>query len=380
MSASLAASRLAGSAPIRVGVSGLFLENPQNGTGRYTRRVLEQLARASDLEAVAITGQSAWTHPELRQAAQALYDDAASRPASPARTRFVTAPPCPIRLGKYGQKLYWEQVGLRLACWRLGLVCAAARQAAAVVTLSEFSKGEIERLLGLDPARIHVVLPGVEPAFQPEVDPAAIARARDRLALPPQYLLYVGGRDPRKNIGVLLDALALLRREDPLLAAQVPPLVVSAASRGADAPAQFPDWRAQAARHGLGSAVHFVERIAEEDLPAVYRGALAMCFPSRAEGFGLTPLEAMACGTPLVCSDATSLPEAVGDAGILLSPDDTAGWARAMVQVATDSGLRSRLRDRGLARARQFRWEYTGEQVHAIIVQTAGAGQRRAVR
>ncbi len=99
----------------------------------------------------------------------------------------------------------------------------------------------------------------------------------------------------------------------------------------------------------------------------MYRGAVALCFPSRAEGFGLTPVEAMACGTPAICAAATSLPEAVGDAGLLVPPDDVGGWAHAMTRIAHDDELRAQLAGRGLARAAQFRWELTGARVLEII-------------
>jgi alpha-1,3-rhamnosyl/mannosyltransferase len=182
-----------------------------------------------------------------------------------------------------------------------------------------------------------------------------------RLGLPDRYLLYVGGADARKNIGVLLEAMAAVG-DDPA----VPPLVIAAGLPKPGQDALFPDWRGMARALGL-SGVQFVERIAEEDLPAVYRGALAFCFPSRAEGFGLTPLEAMACGTPVLCSNASCLPEATGDAAVLLPPHDAAAWAAAIRSIARDAGLRDDLRARGIARAAGFRWEETAARVSSII-------------
>jgi glycosyltransferase involved in cell wall biosynthesis len=374
-----------GSTPIRLAISGLFLNFPHTGTGRIARVVIDALAKAPDFDATVIGDRPPSDYPGLR---------------------VVRAPEAPMRLGAYGRKLYWEQIGLRLAAWRVGadvlysphfsapmfsplptvisvhdlipltepeyagsraarayfnLVGAAARQAAAVITLSKHARGEIHRLLSVPPERVYVVYPGVEPAFTAQDDHEALARARARLGLPERYLLYVGGADARKNIGVLLDALATLG-DDPT----VPPLVIAAGLPKAGQGALFPDWRGMARGLGL-SRVRFVERIAEEDLPAVYRGALAFCFPSRAEGFGLTPLEAMACGTPVLCSNATSLPEAVGDAGVLLPPHDAAAWAVAIRSIVADTALRDDLRARGIARARRFRWEETADRVAAII-------------
>jgi glycosyltransferase involved in cell wall biosynthesis len=147
----------------------------------------------------------------------------------------------------------------------------------------------------------------------------------------------------------------------------VPELVVAAGEPKPGQEALYPDWRAQARALGLEGRVRFVTRIAEEDLAEVYRGAEAFCFPSRAEGFGLTPLEAMACGAAVISSAATSLPEAVGDAGLLVGPDDVGGWTRAIRRVSEDAGLRADLGRRGAARAALFTWKATAERVVEII-------------
>jgi glycosyltransferase involved in cell wall biosynthesis len=312
-----------------------------------------------------------------------------------------------VPLGAYGEKLFWEQVGFWVAARRVGaevwysphfsmplfpsrptvisvhdmipfsdlayagslatrayfaLVARAARQATAVVTLSFHAKGEIERLLGITGDRVHVVNPGVDGAFSPAPDLAARARIDERYRLPGRYLLYLGGADARKNIGILLRAIALLPADSG-----IPTLVIVAREPKAGQADLFPDWRGQARRLGLEGRVQFVPRVAEEDLAAVYRGAQLFCFPSRAEGFGLTPLEAMACGAPTICSNATSLPEAVGDAGLLVGPDDADGWARTIARLVGSPDLRADLGRRGAARARTFRWADTGSRVVEII-------------
>jgi glycosyltransferase involved in cell wall biosynthesis len=145
------------------------------------------------------------------------------------------------------------------------------------------------------------------------------------------------------------------------------PLVVVA---GKPKPGQthlFPDWRARAEQLQLGNAVQFVERIEEEDLAAVYRMTRGYCFPSRAEGFGLPPLEAMACGAPVLCANTSSLPEAVGDAGILLPHDQPQAWATAMLEVCTVSERARQLRTAGVERARLFRWDDTARKVEEVI-------------
>ncbi len=383
---------------LRVAASGLFLEHPHTGTGRYARHVLGHLGSAQDLATFVVADD------------RRLAEEAFGTGVPDTVPRIVAASMPPLRVGSYERKLFWEQVALPIAARRVRakvlysphfsapfvspcptvisihdvipladpayarsfaaktyfrLVGSAARRAAAAITLSDYAKSEIVTRLGVPASRVHVVTPGVESTFDRVVDPAASARARETYGLPEQYLLYVGGADARKNIGVLLKAVA------GLSSAAIPPLVVVAGLPKPGQQALFPDWRADAAMLALGSRVLFVERIAEEDLAAVYRDARAFVFPSRAEGFGLPPVEAMACGIPVICSGATSLPEAVGSAGILVDPDDVQGWATAMARLATDDTLHAKLSAQGAERAARFNWEATGSRVEAIITGVA---------
>ncbi len=133
------------------------------------------------------------------------------------------------------------------------------------------------------------------------------------------------------------------------------------------------DPRRQAQEIGLAPEwVRFTGPVGEADRPALYRGAVAFLFPSRYEGFGLPPLEAMACGVPVVGSDAASLPEVVGDAGVLLDPDDAAGMAGAVIQLAEDPAFRAELSRRALAQAARFSWERTARQTLAAYREAAG--------
>jgi len=112
--------------------------------------------------------------------------------------------------------------------------------------------------------------------------------------------------------------------------------------------------------------VYVVPRVAQADLPALYRAALGFCFPSRYEGFGFTPLEAMACGVPVVASNATSIPEVVGDGGWLLPPDDTGAWAEAMIRLASSEGERRQLAERARQQGGRFSWRVTAEQTAQV--------------
>jgi glycosyltransferase involved in cell wall biosynthesis len=415
------------SAPVRIGFAAYVLQYSFRGVGRYACRVLESIGRAPDMCPLLLGGE--WfERPGVRTALSGML--AGSQGISTGFVgRVVQVPSLPRRLTRIlppraleiSQRAFWEQIGLQYVARRLRvdvlyspyhalpiyppsrsvvtihdliplsepeyhgsplahgyfrLTCFAARQAAAVITDSEFSASEIERLLHIPRERIYIVPLGVESHFTPIDDPQALARARTRLSLPETYLLYVGGADARKNIDVLLRALALVR-DGALGDVHLPTLVIAANAADAGSTPWHPDWRAQAQALGLSREIHWVDRIAEEDLPAVYRGATAFCFPSRIEGFGLTPLEALSCGTPVLCANTSSLPEVVGDAGLLLPAEDTPAWARAMVQVSEDAVLRRRLGEAGVRRAADFSWERTGAGVLAVIRQVAAQGRRR---
>jgi glycosyltransferase involved in cell wall biosynthesis len=378
---------------VELAVSGLSLNIPHTGTGRYARHVIEYVSKQPDFN--------------TRLLADGELPGGFGR-ANLGSAQFVKVPIPRLARGSYAHKLLWEQVALSVATRRLEanvlyaphfsiplfrpcqsivsihdvipltdpayarglpaklyfrLVSAAARNAAAVITLSQFARAEIERILEIPGHRIHVVSPGVDDAFSPVPDPAREVAARRRYGLPERYVLYVGGADARKNIGVLLESAARLRDMGG-----APAIVIAAGLPKPGQPLLFPDWREQARRLVLSQDhVRFIERIAEEDLPHIYRSAEAFAFPSRDEGFGLPPLEAMASGTPVLSSNASSLPEAVGDAGLLLPPDDIEAWTTALARITTDAGLRRRLSAASIARASRFQWQATGARVADII-------------
>ncbi|MCZ7540676.1 MAG: glycosyltransferase family 4 protein [Anaerolineae bacterium] len=192
--------------------------------------------------------------------------------------------------------------------------------------------------------------------FQP-APPEVIQACRARWGLPAQYLLFVGTFEPRKNIPTLLHAYDRLRRDLP----GAPPLVL-AGRRGW----LYDDIHRTAEALALGDHLIWVENPPRDDLPALYSGAAALALPSHYEGFGLTALEAMACGTPPVVSDRSSLPEVVGEAGLRVNPDDADSIADALRRLLTDSALRDTLRDAGLARAATFTWRRTAEIVREV--------------
>ncbi len=179
---------------------------------------------------------------------------------------------------------------------------------------------------------------------------------RRRLALPNRMILYLGTIEPRKGIDTLLAAWAAL-------AASLPGVHLVVAGK----PGWGTDQLHTQVRHlGLQDRVHWTGYVADADLPALYSAAEVFAFPSRYEGFGLPPLEAMACGTPVVSSSAASLPEVVGDAGLLVPPDDAPALAEALRHVLTEPGLHAELRARGLYRAGEFTWQRTASLTRTV--------------
>jgi glycosyltransferase involved in cell wall biosynthesis len=245
----------------------------------------------------------------------------------------------------------------------------AVRRAAALIAVSEFTRGELVALLGADPARIYVAPNGLDPACRP-LSPDAIAEYRRRAGLPERFILTVGTLQPRKNLGTLLTAYAELarrRREDP------PVLVVAGAPGWGD-----DDPRARVAELGIGAWVRFTGFVPAADLPALYSAATVFALPSRYEGFGLPALEAMACGTPIVVSAAGSLPEVSADAGLAVAPDDVSAWADALAAVLADPTRAATMRERGLARSQAFTWARAARATAAVYRAVAGAQARPA--
>jgi glycosyltransferase involved in cell wall biosynthesis len=243
-----------------------------------------------------------------------------------------------------------------------------ATGASAIIADSEHSRREIVERLGLPAERIAVVPVGLGGEFRPASPSPA---QRERYGLGPRYALYVGNFLPHKNLPRLLRAWAALT--DPLRRAHQ--LVLA----GGDT-ANRPALAAQAAALGLAERVVFPGVIDDADLPALYGGAAAVVQPSLEEGFGLPALEAMACGTPVVASRRGALPEVVGDAGLLVDPEDERALAAALTRVLSGELDRETLARAGLARAREFTTERTAGRVVDLLQATAGAPRALSAR
>jgi len=252
------------------------------------------------------------------------------------------------------------------------LVSLAARRADAILTDSKASGRDIVRTLGIPSERVHVVYLAAEERFRPASDLSGLPSLRKRYRLPERYILYLGGFDQRRNIGTLLRAfaraIALLanREEHPL-----PRLVLAGRLPRADT-SFAPDPQRIIAELGIGEWVRCIGHVAEADKPLLYQGADFFVFPSSYEGFGLPPLEAMACGVPVVAANATSLPEIVGDGGLLVGTLDTEGWARAITALWTHPERRQALRERSIAQAARFSWARTAQETKRVYEHVLG--------
>ncbi len=227
----------------------------------------------------------------------------------------------------------------------------AVQRAAHILVPSHATARDLLTLLDVPETCVTVHPLGVNPAFHPQ-SADAIRAVRARWGLPETYLLFVGTFEPRKNITGLLRAYDRLRAKLP----DAPPLVL-VGRRGW----LYEDIFATAEQLQLGKTLIWIEDAPFADLPALYSGALALTLPSHYEGFGLTALEAMACGTPPIISPRGSLPEVVGEAGLRVDPDDPEAIAEAMRRMLEDNALRAALRQKGLARAATFTWRRTAE-------------------
>lgn len=235
------------------------------------------------------------------------------------------------------------------------------RKAHSIITVSEHAKGDILRVLGFPEDRVHVTYEAVEARFHPRQALSTIERIRVKYNLPPRFVLYLGGGERRKNVETLVRAWARAAR---VLADRELKLVIVAKFPPPDS--LYPDVPGLVRSLELCDDVILISQVDEADKPALYVSALMFCFPSRYEGFGFPPLEAMASGVPVLCSNASSLPEIVGDAALRLPPDDVEAWCDAIVRLADSQSERSALRLRGLDRACAFSWTRTAEQTASI--------------
>jgi glycosyltransferase involved in cell wall biosynthesis len=253
---------------------------------------------------------------------------------------------------------------MRVRAFTEGIARSAAR-ADAIIVISEHTKQDVMKLLGVPEGKIHVVLCAAAARFRP-LPSMELNRVLSKYNLEAgEYLLCVGNVEPRKNLVRLVESYDLLRRS----VGRLHPMVI-AGGQG---------WHnsliyKKVEELGLQQAVKFLGYVPDDDLPPLLNGALLFVYPSLYEGFGLPPLEAMACGTPVVASNNSSLPEVVGDAALTVDPHDVEGIAKAMEQLLNEE-LRNEMRTRGLARAKLFSWERTARETLKVYEEVYAKGR-----
>jgi glycosyltransferase involved in cell wall biosynthesis len=366
-------------------INAYFWNRPHTGSGQYTRQLVYQLNRlVSDMEITLVVPDTpgatepADVPPGVRVEAvavrpshtgkvlfeQRLFPAACRRVgASIAHVPYWGGPlrsPVPLVVTIHDLTTLLVPDYHRTGRARLynALVSAGARGANHIVTDSFASKLDIMDHLAIPEERITAIYLGVGPQFSAAkaqnsnslVD-MAVLRKYD---LPDFYVLYLGGYEVHKNVITLLHAYTYVAQalgEDY-------PLVLAGKKPDRSSPV-FPDYDDYIARSGLEKFVRWIGYVDEADKPVLYRNAEVFVFPSRHEGFGLPPLEAMACGTPVVASDGGSLPEIIGEAGFAIDPDDPRNMAGAIIAVIMQEQLAAELRQKGPAQAAKFSWEKT---------------------
>ncbi len=233
-----------------------------------------------------------------------------------------------------------------------------ARSATRILADSQATRQDLIRYYGIPKEKTVVVYPGLDRDLGPVTDADLLAATRDHYGISERYLFYVGTLHPRKNLARLVRAFA------GSVAVKYPELqLVLAGKKGWLSDGIVEEVRSA----GLVDQIVLTGYVPDSDLPALMSGALAFVFPSLYEGFGMPVLEAMACGTPVVCSNVSSLPEVAGEAALLVDPLDTGALAQALIRIAEDADLRCELVLRGLERVRAFSWRRCAQETLQVL-------------
>ncbi|MHB1415207.1 MAG: glycosyltransferase family 4 protein [Chloroflexota bacterium] len=252
-----------------------------------------------------------------------------------------------------------------------GQVARACASADRIIAVSQNTANDLTELLSVPEERVRIVHEAANPMYQPLEDPEAIRQVRTLFGVEQEYLLFVSTIEPRKNLETLLRAMARLKS-----AAGDRPAVRSFTLLVVGRPGWLYEGTMRLVKElHLTDRVRFMGGATMEELLLLYNGAVALVYPSLYEGFGLPPLEAMACGTPVLCANTSSLPEVVGDGGLLLPPKDVDAWAQGLLRVLEDESLRDDLRQRGLQRARLFSWHKAAKETVGVYREALGAAR-----
>jgi glycosyltransferase involved in cell wall biosynthesis len=241
----------------------------------------------------------------------------------------------------------------------------SARRAAQVIAISDSTRRDVIATLGISPSRVQTVYCGIDERFR-ALPPSQIEAFRGQKGLPDRFILFLGTIEPRKNVTHLVEAFARLCARHPNAAADL--YLVIAGAKGW----LFEPLFAKVSSLGLEDRVLFPGYVPEKEKEWWYNAATCFCYPSLYEGFGLPPLEAMACGVPVITSDTSSLPEVVGEAGLMRPPQDIDALSTALHQVMGDPDLRAILSEQGKKQAAKFSWAQAAQQTAQIYRRVLG--------
>ncbi len=371
---------------MQIAINAWFWDNPSVGSGQYLKYLLPALLEADDSLELILLSPKPFEPPNF--------------PNGTVRCEQIKTP-FPNQAGNLA-KVWFEQITFPRACKQLAvdvahvpyfgsplspsvptvvtihdlipmvlpeyrgsllvrlytsLVAAAAPQAKIILADSEASRQDILERLSLPPEQVRVIYLAPAPNFRPAESWAQVAEVLKKYDLPDAFVLYLGGYDVRKNVSALLHAYTWV---SATLGDQFP-LVLAGKLPAGDSPL-FPDPLRVARELGIEQFILTPGWIAEEDRPLLYAGATVFVYPSRYEGFGLPVLEAMACATPVVTTNASSLPELAGPAAFQLHPNDTKHMAAPIIRLCTEEESQDELAERGLAQVEKFTWQKTAEQ------------------
>ncbi|MEK7833528.1 MAG: glycosyltransferase family 1 protein [Acidobacteriota bacterium] len=239
-----------------------------------------------------------------------------------------------------------------------------AQRAVRIATVSEYSRQDLLRTYKLPPEKVAVTYNGIDAHFTAQASPNETEDVQQRFGISRDYLLAVGSLQPRKNLVRLVRAYAKLRTENENFQPQL--VIVGRKLWLAD------EIFAEVRRQEWADDVILTGYASDEDLPKLYRQATAFVYPSLFEGFGLPPVEAMACGTPVVTSNVSSLPEVTGEAALLIDPLDQGSIEAALLEIMGDQGLRARLREQGIKQAGKFTWRAAAEKTLQLYRESYG--------
>ncbi|MGH2543839.1 MAG: glycosyltransferase family 4 protein [Ardenticatenaceae bacterium] len=361
---------------MRIGIDARILGYRRAGIGKYTQRLIEQLAALehedefiilrSRKDSDTLVEQSNFRRRTLRTPSHFRFEQWSLLPETFfLRLDLLHSPDFipPFRRNYKSIITVHDLAFLRFphfvttdSAHHYGLIDQAVRRTDHIIAVSQSTKADLVNLLGADERKVTVIHEAADPTFHPIKDEEMVRAVRKKYGLAERpYIFFLSTIEPRKNLPTLLQAFRKLCDE------YSHPHDVMLAIAGEEG------WlfdNVQKLHHDLELEKHavFLGRVPQADLPALFNGALVHVHPSYYEGFGLTPLEAMACGTPTITSNVSSLPEVVGDAGLLVPPDEVEEWSGAIYRLLTDDSLRQILREKGLRRAAQFSWEKAAQQ------------------